>query len=163
MDQMIKVDNSNTTQNPVGRFMVAVGAVIVNQEGKILLIRRSQKLDWHPGEWEIMYGRIAQHEDPQAGLAREINEELGITVVAGKPLTCWHIYRGHEQTVENDLIGITFIATTSETQITLSDEHEEYYWVIPKEALSLIKVDGIKRDIKAYIGLQGQSSQAKGL
>lgn len=163
MDQMIKVDNSNTTQNPVGRFMVAVGAVIVNQEGKILLIRRSQKLDWHPGEWEIMYGRIAQHEDPQAGLAREINEELGITVVAGKPLTCWHIYRGHEQTVENDLIGITFIATTSETQITLSDEHEEYRWVTPVEAIDLIQVKGIERDIKAYIGLQGQSSQAKGL
>lgn len=157
---MKKVDNSNTTQNPVGRFMVAVGAVIVNQEGKILLIRRSQKLDWHPGEWEIMYGRIAQHEDPQVGLAREIQEELGITVVAGKPLTCWHIYRGHEKITENELIGITFSATTLDTNIKLSDEHEEYYWVTPKEALSLIKVDGIKRDINAYIDLQGQSSQA---
>ncbi len=146
-----KVDNSNTIQNPVGRFMVAVGAVITNTEGKILLIKRSQKLDWHPGEWEIMYGRIAQHEDPKDGLTRELNEELGISVVVDKPLTCWHIYRGHEETAENDLIGITYSATTTDTEVKLSDEHEEYRWVTPNEALELIKVKGIERDIKAYI------------
>ena len=152
-----KVDNNSSEHNPVGRFMVAVGAVVVNSENKILLIKRSQKLDWHPGEWEIMYGRIAQHEDAQMGLAREIKEELGIEVVAGRPLTCWHIYRGHEETAHNELIGITFLATTQESEITLSDEHEEYRWVSPQEALDLIKVDGIKRDINAYINLQGQA------
>lgn len=146
-----KVDNSNIAHNPVGRFMVAVGAVIANSEGKILLIKRSQKLDWHPGEWEIMYGRIAQHEDPQSGLAREIKEELGITVTAGSPLTCWHIYRGHEEIAENELIGITFRATTTETVVKLSDEHEEYRWVNTDEALKLIKVDGIKRDVQALV------------
>lgn len=149
------VDNSNTTSNPVGRFMVAVGAVITNPAGEILLIKRSQKLDWHPGEWEIMYGRIAQHEDAQAGLTREAGEELGIKIVTGSPLTCWHIYRGHEETAENELIGITFLATTSNTEVKLSDEHEDYRWVEPKEALGLIKVDGIKRDINAFINLQG--------
>ncbi len=155
---MIKVvDNTNNEHNPVGRFMVAVGAVIVNPEGKILLIKRSSKLDWHPGEWEIMYGRIAQHEDPQAGLIREIGEELGITIKPGKPLTCWHIYRGHELTAQNELIGITFLVTTNQLEIQLSDEHEEYRWVTSTEALELIKVDGIKRDIKAFINFQGET------
>lgn len=151
-----KVNNKNTNENPVGRFMVAVGAVIANPDGKILLIKRSIKLDWHPREWEIMYGRIAQHEDPQAGLAREVAEELGITVVAGVPLTCWHIYRGHEKTVENDLIGITFAATTFQAQVKLSQEHEEYRWVTATQALELITVEGIKRDILAYLDLQSQ-------
>ena len=153
-----KVDNTNSEHNPVGRFMVAVGAVITNPVGKILLIKRSQKLDWHPGEWEIMYGRIAQHESPQSGLVREVGEELGITITAGTPLTCWHIYRGHEETAENELIGITFLASTDQLDIKLSDEHEEYSWVTPTEALELIKVDGIKRDINAFITLQGESS-----
>ena len=138
--------------------MVAVGAVIANSEGKILLIKRSKKLDWHPGEWEIMYGRIAQHEDTKDGLTRELNEELGISIVVGRPLTCWHIYRGHEETAENELIGITFLATTDQLKIKLSDEHEEYRWVTPKEALDLIQVDGIKRDINAFISLQGETS-----
>lgn len=153
-----KVDNTNSEHNPVGRFMVAVGAVITNIEGKILLIKRSQKLDWHPGEWEIMYGRIAQHEDPQSGLIREVGEELGITVVVGAPLSCWHIYRGHEETAENELIGITYVASTDQLDIKLSDEHEEYCWVTPTEALELIKVVGIKRDINAFINLQGGTS-----
>lgn len=137
--------------------MVAVGAVIANSEGKILLIRRSSKLDWHPGEWEIMYGRIAQHEDAQKGLAREVKEELGIEIIAGSPLTCWHIYRGHEEAAHNELIGITFLATTEQIAINLSDEHDEYRWVTPVGALELITIEGIKRDINAYINLQGQS------
>jgi 8-oxo-dGTP diphosphatase len=147
------VDNESSEHNPVGRFMVAVGAVIINSEGKMLLVRRSQKLDWHPGEWEIMYGRLAQHEDAQAGLSREAREELGITITVGKPLTSWHIYRGHEQTAHNELIGITFLATTNESEVKISDEHEEYCWVAPVEALALVQVDGIKRDIHAYIAL----------
>lgn len=146
-----KVNNKSTKTNPVGRFMVAVGAVIENPAGEILLIRRSSKLDWHPGEWEIMYGRLAQHEEPQTGLAREVKEELGIVITPIKPLTCWHIYRGHEEIAENELIGITFLAKTTQTEITLSNEHEEYRWVTPTEALQLIKVEGIHRDIKAYV------------
>lgn len=157
MNQSQKVDNNSSEHNPVGRFMVAVGAVVVNTKGQILLIKRSSKLDWHPGEWEIMYGRIAQHEDAQRGLAREVQEELGIEVVAGSPLTCWHIYRGHEESAHNELIGITFLATTEQLEIKLSEEHEEYRWVSPQEALDLIKVEGIKRDINAYINLQGVS------
>lgn len=152
------VNNANTEHNPVGRFMVAVGAVIVNPEGKILLIKRSSTLDWHPGEWEIMYGRIAQHESPQSGLVREVSEELNITITAGTPLTCWHIYRGHEEIAENELIGITFLATTNKLEIKLSDEHEDYRWVTPTQALELITVDGIRRDIQAYLNLQGETS-----
>lgn len=150
-----KVDNSNTTANPVGRFMVAVGAVIANPQGQILLIKRSSKLDWHPGEWELVYGRLAQHEDPKLGLKRELLEEVGLEVVVGQVLRVWHLYRGHEDTAENELIGITFATTTTQTEVTISDEHEEYRWVTPKEALELVSKSGIQDDIRAYIKLVG--------
>ncbi len=143
------VNNTSSKQNPVGQFMVAVGAIIVNSEGKILLIKRSDDLDWQPGEWEIMYGRLAQHEDAQLGLVREASEELGIKVQASRPLTCWHIYRGQERITQNELIGITFLAYTVQAKVTLSDEHQEYRWVTPVEALELVKIEGIKRDINA--------------
>lgn len=146
-----KVDNTSTKNNPVGRFMVAVGAVILNEEGKVLLIKRTATLDWHPGEWEIMYGRLAQYEDPQKGLKRELQEELGLSVAVGPVLRVWHMYRGHEETAENELIGITFRATTSQPEITLSAEHQEYRWVTPKEGLELIQVDGIRDDLRAFL------------
>lgn len=147
-------NNSSTLDNPVGRFMVAAGAVIVNPEGKILLLRRSDDLDWQPGEWELMYGRLAQFEDPTEGLMREVMEEAGLTIEVEKPLTIWHIYRGGEKKPENDLIGITFLCRSTSTNVNISPEHSESRWVTPDQALQLVKVDGILRDIQAYIDSQ---------
>jgi len=48
-------NNQHTSENPVGRFMVASGAVIeMGTTGKILLIQRSSSLDWQPNEWELL-------------------------------------------------------------------------------------------------------------
>lgn len=151
---MGKTDNDNTQKNPVGRFMVAAGAIIVNPEGRILILKRSSKLDWQANEWEITYGRLAQFEDAQNGLAREIGEEIGIRVTIGQPLTVWHIYRGGEEIAYNELIGITFLCQAVTTDVKISDEHEEYRWVTPEEGLGLVKVEGIRRDIKAYLSLR---------
>lgn len=150
---MIEPNNKSTTENPVGRFMVAVGAVIeLEGTGKILLNKRSSKLDWQPGEWEIMYGRIDQHEGPLGGLKREIREETGIEELdIHEVLSVWHIYRGQEQSAENELIGITYHVSTKQEEIKISGEHEDYGWFDPEEAAEMVNVDGIKRDILNYI------------
>ncbi len=151
-------NNDSTVSNPVGRFMVAAGGIIVNDSGEILILKRSSKLDWQPNEWETMYGRLAQFEDPQKGLAREVGEEIGIEVEIGSPLTTWHIFRGKEQTAYNELIGITFLCHAKSTNVKISDEHDEYRWVTPSIALELVKIEGVRRDISAYIASQGQTS-----
>ncbi len=151
--QIIQPNNKATKENPVGRFMVACGAVIEkNSTGKILLIQRSADLDWQANEWEIIYGRIDQFEDPIAGLKREIKEEIGLLdVEIGQVLSVWHIFRGSEKTAENELIGITYHCRTKQEQPLLSKEHQNYKWVTPQEALELVKVDGIRRDINKFI------------
>jgi 8-oxo-dGTP diphosphatase len=143
--------NQSTPKNPVGRFMVAAGAVIeLNHTGKILLVKRNESLDWHPSEWEITYGRLGQFEDVESGLRREIFEELGINQIEiGKVIRLWHIYRGSLK-AENEVIGITYHARTSIPQVKISSEHSEYRWVTPKEALTLIKIEGIIQDIKLF-------------
>lgn len=145
--------NQSTEKNPVGRFMVASGAIIENiANGKILLIQRSGDLDWHPGEWEILYGRIDQFEDTVTGLKREVEEEVGISdLEVLEVLTVWHMFRGTVETAENELIGVTYHCRTSQTEITISDEHQTYRWVSPQEALDLVKIEGIRRDIKKFI------------
>jgi 8-oxo-dGTP pyrophosphatase MutT (NUDIX family) len=146
-------NNQSTTSNPVGRFMVASGAVIEkNSTGQILLIQRSSELDWHPNEWEIMYGRIDQFEDTEVGLRREVREEVGIKdLEIIDVLSVWHIFRGTEETAENELIGVTYRCRTSQDTPSLSSEHQSYKWVKPDEALQLVKVDGIRRDIQKFI------------
>lgn len=148
-------NNTSTTTNPVGRFMVAVGSVLeYKNTGKILILQRSFDLDWQPGEWEIGYGRIDQFESPEVGLRRELKEEIGVTDITIKSiLSSWRIFRGPEK-AENELIGITYHCQTSQQNITLSDEHAAYQWVEPAEALKLIKVEGIQRDVKKFIELK---------
>ncbi len=146
-------NNRTSKENPVGRFMVASGAVIEQgSSGKILIIQRSADLDWHPNEWEILYGRIDQFEDTEAGLKREVHEEVGISELELiEVLTVWHIFRGTEQTAENELIGVTYHCRTTQSEPKLSHEHQNYKWVSPTEALGIVKVDGIKRDIIKFM------------
>jgi mutator protein MutT len=156
-------NNQSTTQNPVGRFMVAVGAVIEHAKtGKILLLQRASDLDWQPGEWEIGYGRIDQFEDAETGLRREVREEVGITdLLIGKVFSIWHIFRGPEKAA-NELIGITYHCITHHDQPTLSKEHQAFKWVTAEEALELVTVEGIRRDIQRFIELKAETKKLIG-
>ena len=146
-------NNISTKENPVGRFMVAVGAIIeLRSTGKILVNRRSSDLDWQQNEWEIVYGRLDKFEGSEDGLKREVKEETGIEdLKIVSILTTWHIFRGTEKSAKNELIGITFYCRTKTEIIKLSKEHSSYRWVTPQEALDLVSVEGIKRDIKKFL------------
>lgn len=138
--------------NKIGRFMVALGAVIEAPDREILILKRANNYDWQEGEWEIPYGRMHQFEEPLESLKREIKEETGITQLEiEKPFSVWHIFRGKEKTAEKELVGITFSAKVKNKKVVLSSEHSEYKWVKPKEALELIKVPGIKRDVEKFM------------
>lgn len=149
-------NNVSTKDNPVGRFMVAVGAVIEHtQTKKILLVHRHESLDWQPGKWEIVYGRLDQMEDPIAGLKREIKEEVGITSLSVKRvINCWHIFRG-SQKPENELVGVTYWCVADSTKVKLSGEHSKYKWCSVEEALELVEMGGIREDLEIFARLRG--------
>jgi len=153
-------NNNPTKENPVGRFMVAVGAVIeLKDTGKILVNQRASVLDWKPKEWEIVYGRIDQFETLEEGLKREVREEVGIKDLQILSLIrAWHTYRGSQKSAQNELIGITYHCRTQTEKVQLSKEHSSYRWVTPKEALSLITSVGIHRDLEEYL-FQNRNSE----
>lgn len=132
--------------------MVAVGAVIeLGNTGKILINQRGSDQDWQPNEWEITYGRIDQFEGLDNALKREVEEEVGIeNLEVLSVLTAWHIFRGSEKNAQNELIGITYHCRTRTENVRLSSEHSAYKWVLPEEALNLVSVDGIRRDIEKF-------------
>ncbi len=144
-------------KNDIGRYMIGLGAVLkLKNTGKILLLKRHPKnQDFQNNQWELMYGRIDQFEEFEQGLKREIKEETGIqSVTMKKLLSIWHIYRGNEKIAKNELFGFTFLCTTTQEEVQLSDEHSEYQWLKPEEALELVKIAGIKRDIQNYIDVK---------
>ncbi|KGQ18862.1 Mutator mutT protein [Lysobacter dokdonensis DS-58] len=62
-----------------------VAGVIRDKTGRILLARRTEGRDL-AGLWEFPGGKREPGETPEAALARELHEELGITVDCGAPL-----------------------------------------------------------------------------
>lgn len=58
-------------------YPVSVKGVLKTQEGDVVLLRNERE------EWELPGGRIENGETPQECLAREIMEELGLTVEVG--------------------------------------------------------------------------------
>src|SRR3954465_8084222 len=69
---------------PVKRVHVAA-AVIRGTDGKILIARRADT-QHQGGLWEFPGGKVEPGEAVEAALARELQEELGITVEAARPL-----------------------------------------------------------------------------
>lgn len=62
-----------------------VAAVILDHRDHVLLSLRPQHVA-HGGLWEFPGGKLERGEHPLAGLAREIDEELGIAIATARPL-----------------------------------------------------------------------------
>lgn len=59
-----------------------VAAILVNDDRQVLAARRGPG-QGYAGKWEFPGGKVRPGEDDRAALAREIDEELGVTVEVG--------------------------------------------------------------------------------
>jgi len=66
---------------------VGVGAIIVDEQGKLFLARRGIKAGNERGLWEFPGGAVEFGETLRDALVREIREEYGITIEVGDLLT----------------------------------------------------------------------------
>lgn len=137
--------------SPEGKFMVALVAIIESADHKILLVKRSSNTDYDSHEWDIPGGRIKNGEDILPGLYREITEETGLTDLETiKPIRTFRYFAG-PKSIDTETIGITYWVKSKSTNVVLSEEHDEYKWIDPKEALNITNHHGIIKDIEAFI------------
>lgn len=68
-----------------GDWIHVVAGVLSDEEGRVLIARRADHLH-QGGLWEFPGGKLERDESPRQGLARELWEELGITIGAIEPL-----------------------------------------------------------------------------
>lgn len=61
----------------------------VFDSGRLLVVRRSQADEHHPGKWEVPGGRLDAGEGIDAHLIREVHEEVGIQVAPGAMFYVW--------------------------------------------------------------------------
>ena len=63
--------------------MVQVVAAVLQREGKVLIGQRTAAQS-HPLQWEFPGGKVEPGESPEQALARELEEELGISGASGE-------------------------------------------------------------------------------
>ena len=86
-------EQSNPTPRPSGPALRFVAAALIVQDGNILIGQRRAEQPM-ANQWEFPGGKIEAGESPEQALARELEEELGITAVIGQPVTrIRHNYR----------------------------------------------------------------------
>jgi 8-oxo-dGTP diphosphatase len=66
--------------------MLQVVAGVLQSDGKILVGQRMPR-QVHPLKWEFPGGKVEPGESPEQALARELEEELGISGAAGEEMT----------------------------------------------------------------------------
>lgn len=118
------------------QFRIAVMAVIVNNEQKVLI--GSSPRD---GGYKFPQGGLEPHEDALTGIKRELNEELGISIIDKDiieihsekvqyhypPEDPYYIFKGQQLSV----IKIQY--NSSMLFIPQDDEFDELVWIHPTD------------------------------
>ncbi len=105
-------------------------ALIRNDEGLVLVMRRGQGMS-NAGKWEFPGGKTREGEDHEDCIIREIDEELGISVIITGTLDpVEHDYGDREIRL------IPFLCETLASKPELR-EHDAYRWLVPGELASL--------------------------
>jgi len=109
--------------------MRMVVAAVIERSDRRFLIGQRRRGDSSPLKWEFPGGKIEQGESPEAALARELREELGITLKK-----CVELGRiRHKYASGPEELEIRFYAASVEGNEITPKTFEQTAWVLPKE------------------------------
>lgn len=118
--------------------LLVVAAALMNDKGEVLLAQRpkGKQLEDH---WEFPGGKLEPGETPEAALARELKEELGIEVATAdmQPLTFLsHAY----PEFDFHLMMPTWLVRKWHGE-PISIEHQAIKWVHPEDMHSMLMIE----------------------
>jgi 8-oxo-dGTP diphosphatase len=106
-------------------YGLAVRVLLTDQDGKILILKRSTDSKTNPGKWELPGGKVDQGESFDHALIREVYEETNLKI------SLEHIVGASEQNLHIiRAVHIIMSGKIVEGELNLSSEHEGYAWVL---------------------------------
>lgn len=126
--------------------MVVVAAVIV-RDVRVLVCQRNRAGKF-PLKWEFPGGKVQSGETPQAGLERELNEELGVSARIGI-----EIYRTRHKYAEMpEAVELIFFAARIETGEIENRIFERIAWVEREKLRGMDFLDGDREFVENLAG-----------
>jgi 8-oxo-dGTP diphosphatase len=109
--------------------MITVVAAIIERSDRRMLIGQRRKNDSSALKWEFPGGKMREGESPEIALARELQEELGVTLLKSVELgRVRHHYAGTSEELE-----IRFFAAAIAESDLIPNAFEQVAWALPKE------------------------------
>jgi len=110
--------------------IVAVGIVVIYQ-GKVLLVKRARPPSQHL--WAIPGGKVRPGETLQAAAEREMLEETGLKVAAGKPIHVFDLIERQGEDIHFHYVIIDILAKFLGGNLLAADDASEARWFSLKE------------------------------
>jgi 8-oxo-dGTP diphosphatase len=131
----------------VSEHLAISGRVLLfDQNGHILVLKRSDKSRSNPGKWELPGGKPRENESFEASLRREVREETGFEIdihqsagTADQEVSGYHV------------VHVVLIASIKSGGLAISDEHSEFRWVKIPEISGLDLADWFDLYYQIYL------------
>lgn len=109
--------------------MRTVVAAVIERGDRRLLIGQRRRDDSSPLKWEFPGGKVRNGEGLEEALARELQEELGVTLTKSQEIArVRHQYANYPEELDIHF----FAASVAESEIQ-PQTFEQVAWVLPKE------------------------------
>ena len=144
-----------STERFLPTHIVSAGAVVLNEQGEVLLVKDDRK-----GSWTFPGGIIEEGEGVLDGVKREVLEETGITVEVGELFcvtsnTCKHPgYNGVK--VVPTKVMLDFVCRATGGTPRPSDENTQTAWFPLDQAQRLITAPALAARFQAYLEYKGR-------
>jgi 8-oxo-dGTP diphosphatase len=133
--------------------IVAVGGIVENEHGEILLVKTRN------GGWVFPGGQVEVGENLEDALIREIKEESGIDISVTSLIgvysnTGTHKWYDGVTDVPTKLM-LDFVCKPLGGGLSISDETSESKWVEKEKVLNIVTAPAIITRYKAYLDFEG--------
>jgi ADP-ribose pyrophosphatase YjhB (NUDIX family) len=122
---------------PPAGLVPCVGAIITDDAGRLLLIRRGHE----PGRglWSLPGGRVEPGETDEQAVIREVGEETGLSVRPGRLVGA--VRRAAPGGMVFDIRD--YAATVTGGELAAGDDADDARWAAPAELAGLPLTDGL--------------------
>lgn len=124
---------------------------IVQHREKILIVKRSEELNFHPGKWNGISGFLDEpHKTVAEKVREELHEEAGIKADDIISIQEGHIIEEKDPNYEKTWIVHPILAKVMSDTVTLDWEAAEYKWIDPKTLYSFPFLPGFDLVVKEF-------------
>jgi 8-oxo-dGTP diphosphatase len=143
-------NEENMVDLPI-KLKFACVCIILNEENKVLLVKRSQDDDWMANKYALVGGGVEENEIPEECIIREVKEETNLTLK--KPKLVYSTIEG------NTFLYVYISKVTSSDKIKLNDEHTGYVWLNSSEIENYDTVPNLMSMIKKAYDIMVANNQ----